>query len=854
MTYFSRCWLAIALGTVVTLGVCTLLTSSARLPVAASTTNGSLRFIDGAGLPLSNATLRVLCFSAPNAAFPLADVPVTTNAGGQPVNNLPIGCTHLATLQLLHTQPSGKIDHGPAYWVYATSWSPVSPTLLPVTDNVTISIGNPLVLFNMVVSLEWQPAPTSTFAADLTTGLRSASAYLYDLTEGQLAIGPVSIHAGGRYWDAADVRVRAANDYRPSARVGGIISATRPYTTASITGTVYRSGEVLLGRYWDGADAFRSIAGAWSQANAYRTLIHEWGHYALFLYDEYQDLDLDGRVETYCTCADLPLVTAASNPAICGGVTSDFAASAMSLHYTATELWHSGTPSVCLNTDQWRVHAAPDWQTLQNWSHLQGLSPEWLHVPANLTAGPALGFTQHLFGRTPGRQVYLPLITRGGTASPTALLFEPTISVTSSGLFTAGQLAALYPQIYVTTSASSRLVHQGTTYGTRINGGLGSIELLGVQPADRAWVFLDRYAAAGSVGARYHGVHDLSPAANQTIQLMTDTWRSSLDVAYDMTGSALTTLTVTLTSLDAITVTPSAQLCVPDAAIGCSSAWRKSMQARGSITWTTVFTASIGDELPHYGLLHVQAGSTRELMRWYLAAGGVGPAHIDGNAPLRDGLVMVDAAQPIVGSRNQVIVMPAAEYAAITASLPVTIQGLVGTPLDIDVLLPAGPVKRSEGRSASVSLVFTLFYSQDTIDRLGLREDQLHILHFDRQTQAWQMVPSSGRSETLNWIASAPIGEAGIFAIGWAADPPHANFIANPLAGPAPLTVFFFNESSGDYTASLWDFGDTVGSTLLNPTHTYTLPGFYTVTLTVSGPGGSDVLVRLELIFVQGTR
>jgi len=78
--------------------------------------------------------------------------------------------------------------------------------------------------------------------------------------------------------------------------------------------------------------------------------------------------------------------------------------------------------------------------------------------------------------------------------------------------------------------------------------------------------------------------------------------------------------------------------------------------------------------------------------------------------------------------------------------------------------------------------------------------------------------------------------------------PSVAAFSASPRLGPAPLTVAFTDLSSGDYTDSLWDFGDVVTSTLASLTHTYSAVGVYTVTLTINGPGGSDTLTRADYI------
>jgi PKD repeat protein len=80
--------------------------------------------------------------------------------------------------------------------------------------------------------------------------------------------------------------------------------------------------------------------------------------------------------------------------------------------------------------------------------------------------------------------------------------------------------------------------------------------------------------------------------------------------------------------------------------------------------------------------------------------------------------------------------------------------------------------------------------------------------------------------------------------------PAQADFTANPATGVRPLTVVFTNASTGDYSISLWDFGDGVTSTIESPIHTYTTVGAYTVTLAVSGLGGSDSITRTNYITV----
>jgi PKD repeat protein len=83
---------------------------------------------------------------------------------------------------------------------------------------------------------------------------------------------------------------------------------------------------------------------------------------------------------------------------------------------------------------------------------------------------------------------------------------------------------------------------------------------------------------------------------------------------------------------------------------------------------------------------------------------------------------------------------------------------------------------------------------------------------------------------------------------------PVASFTANPTSGKKPLEVSFSSTSSGAVTSRSWNFGDGSTSTASNPTHTYWRPGAYTVSLTVNGPGGSDVETKVDYITVEPGR
>ncbi len=79
--------------------------------------------------------------------------------------------------------------------------------------------------------------------------------------------------------------------------------------------------------------------------------------------------------------------------------------------------------------------------------------------------------------------------------------------------------------------------------------------------------------------------------------------------------------------------------------------------------------------------------------------------------------------------------------------------------------------------------------------------------------------------------------------------PPVADFSAFPVSGGVPLTTHFTDLSQAPSSWS-WNFGDSGTSTEKNPTHTYTVMGTYTVTLTVTNEFGSDTEVKTDYITV----
>ena len=90
-----------------------------------------------------------------------------------------------------------------------------------------------------------------------------------------------------------------------------------------------------------------------------------------------------------------------------------------------------------------------------------------------------------------------------------------------------------------------------------------------------------------------------------------------------------------------------------------------------------------------------------------------------------------------------------------------------------------------------------------------------------------------------------------ITSSGDSSDNVSAEFSANVTNGYAPLSVNFNDMSSGEIISWNWSFGDQTFSSEPFPSHLYTNPGTYSVTLSILGPSGTDKKTRIEYIKVE---
>ncbi len=106
----------------------------------------------------------------------------------------------------------------------------------------------------------------------------------------------------------------------------------------------------------------------------------------------------------------------------------------------------------------------------------------------------------------------------------------------------------------------------------------------------------------------------------------------------------------------------------------------------------------------------------------------------------------------------------------------------------------------------------------------------------------------------FNVTSFASTTKTGYIQIGGSA-PLAAGFTAEPTSGQAPLAVQFTDTTTGSPTSWSWNFGDgTAVSTTEHPSHTYTTPGTYSVSLTVRNSAGqSNTKTMPGMITVVGS-
>jgi len=151
-----------------------------------------------------------------------------------------------------------------------------------------------------VYSFKLNVAFDYNIGTDLTgfiIGMGYASNYLFDVTDGHMVVSDIyiynNINQNSYIWKYVDIRVYDGSPFTPCANTGGIVKDKDDYPTRESGSGRENYGHIYIPK------KHRTAAGqiqdrTWtSDIVGYKIIIHELGHYGLFLSDEHSDAEYD---------------------------------------------------------------------------------------------------------------------------------------------------------------------------------------------------------------------------------------------------------------------------------------------------------------------------------------------------------------------------------------------------------------------------------------------------------------------------------------------------------------------------------------------------------------------------------
>ncbi|HWR84307.1 MAG TPA: PKD domain-containing protein [Candidatus Deferrimicrobium sp.] len=139
--------------------------------------------------------------------------------------------------------------------------------------------------------------------------------------------------------------------------------------------------------------------------------------------------------------------------------------------------------------------------------------------------------------------------------------------------------------------------------------------------------------------------------------------------------------------------------------------------------------------------------------------------------------------------------------------------------------------------AGTVTITATLYYQT-------LSKEYVEFLRDENRTN------TSGQTLYNLWSTNGKSAPVAMNTKTLSLQPSVADFVGQPVSGPAPLTVMFTDKSTNAPSSWQWTFGDGSTSTEQNPAHIYSTVGSYTVSLTVTNTYGSDSETKLNYITV----
>lgn len=376
------------------------------------------------------------------------------------------------------------ITPGELSTIYHTSGAPqtVGPAAYasPVPGQMTLVVTprRPLMVHDLTVAAQWNVEGDPAYRDELAGNLQKASRFLYDFTDGQVALGEVTVYQNYENWDAADVWLYASNHMRPEADAGGVVEAETadPRRPEDL---FYYPGRAYMGATWNrfNLPGMPPELDPNTEDDWAKVLAHELGHYLLFLFDTYFRIGPDRTVENVYTCTGSAM----------GWVYDDL--------NTEFVFDQGDWDANCADTFGGNVlPGETEWETIRLWH-------PWSVAPTVLDAGPA------------SQPAGLTVVSFAPSTAPPPLLDQ---------LFTldyqAGEAASPEARAFLFRNAGGlRIIDQG-----KPAEGATEIELHGAQVGDRFCVIdIDTVAEAPGAPRNQFGCETLE-AGDDTLALKRD--------------------------------------------------------------------------------------------------------------------------------------------------------------------------------------------------------------------------------------------------------------------------------------------------------------------------------------------
>lgn len=731
------------------------------------TARGTQVLVTYEGEPVENALVYRLPAGQTSGATPLANtagVPFVTDEDGylQGRGVLAVGDQLMA---LAPIDASDTVTFTDRYRLYYTS-APINPTtnapdLYTVNGwgvhELAVSEQNTLTLFDIDLSLEWDARQDPTFLEQLEQDIARASEVLYDVTNGQVALGEVNIYQAKENWTFSHAVVYAANDLRPSANAGGIVytvTAEVISPTAVIT-DAYLPGQVRMGPTWGRfGDPGSNLGEDWPRAFA-----HELAHYFFFLPDNYLGVENGQVVPTECY--------------------GSFMTDAYSDEYTEF-LDESGWTEDCLQTIAETITGRDDWATVQTYW-------PWLRIDP-LVSGPAL----------------LPLavteITQIEPAVEDNSLDVPFFSLRDASgqpiLIPAGQgQAYLFKNADTPAAEDDYVVALGTPSGDLVHA-------RGAKPGDRLCVY--NYG----VDPTQLGCLTIGNTEGNLTLLSLGEWQPEIivsaqnSVTLGITVTQATTRSVYVQVLPATGFTETFPITSPVAML--------TPVVGESNTYATVvnmpYPAANG-----YVRVWAESAETKEAITQFMLSSGFG-VNRSGFDVNRSGFDVNRSGfdAPIASNDGKVRIYNVTDIFADTGTL--SLQALNESPVIPSWLTLAGQAYRFQS-SALFNRSITFEYLQSSVPGGRVYEHVLRIYYSPDEGESWQRLNT--RLDTDHNFASAVMPETnngdGLYMLAATLDMPMLDEGWNLLAYPVPFTrtLPLAVESLGNSYTTIYNNGPT---------------------------------------------